>query len=397
MASIEKYKTDGGAPRWRVRYDVYINGERQQKKRSFRTAADAKAFGAKTEAAILSGMYADARGLTVGEWFDTWLKTYTTNVRPNTLRDYKNALNRMAMPRIGNIRLESLTTAAIQGAYNDILSTEYMAAKYTEKNGVRVLVKPARTYSPKYVRNVHAVVSLALEQARREGLIARNPAHDVKLPSAKEKEYTIPEPEQLQALLTELRGAECYLAILTCALLACRRGEALGLYWSDIDFDGGTVEFKRALIVNNLTNTVEIGELKTKNARRVLPLPEALRHALLDLKAQNEAKARTAGAHVVQSPFVFTTVQGKPFRPDSISQAFKRAAARVGLPDMRLHDLRHTGITYMLMDGADPKTVSGFVGHATAQFTLNQYAHVMEQAKKKAGAILENKVLLPLQ
>ena len=87
---------------------------------------------------------------------------------------------------------------------------------------------------------------------------------------------------------------------------------------------------------------------------------------------------------------MFTTVQGKPFRPDSISQAFKRAAARVGLPDMRLHDLRHTGITYMLMDGADPKTVSGFVGHATAQFTLNQYAHVMEQAKKKAGAILEN-------
>lgn len=85
------------------------------------------------------------------------------------------------------------------------------------------------------------------------------------------------------------------------------------------------------------------------------------------------------------------------YKTDSISQAFKRAAARVGLPDMRLHDLRHTGITYMLMEGADPKTVSGFVGHATAQFTLNQYAHVMEQAKKKAGAILENKVLLPLQ
>lgn len=64
---------------------------------------------------------------------------------------------------------------------------------------------------------------------------------------------------------------------------------------------------------------------------------------------------------------------------------------------MRLHDLRHTGITYMLADGADPKTVSGFVGHSTAQFTLNQYAHVMEQTKKKARAILENKVLLPVK
>ena len=88
-------------------------------------------------------------------------------------------------------------------------------------------------------------------------------------------------------------------------------------------------------------------------------------------------------------------VHGKPFRPDSISQAFKRAAAKVGLPDMRLHDLRHTGISYMLVSGVDPKTVSGFVGHATAQFTLNQYAHVMERAKKEAGATLENAVFAP--
>lgn len=296
---------------------------------------------------------------------------------------------------MGGERLATLSTATIQRAYNDILNTEYSPAKYEDRGGVKVLVKPAKKHSPKTLRNVHAVLRMALEQARKEGLIFRNPSVDVKLPAAKPIEYTIPEPEQLRELLTELQGAECYLAILTCALLACRRGEALGLYWSDIDFDANTVELKRALIINNNENRVEIGELKTKNARRTLPLPAALRDELLRVKYERMQAARDAGSHTVDSPFVFVSTAGKPFRPDSISQAFKRAAKKVGLPNMRLHDLRHTGITYMLTSGADAKTVSGFVGHATAQFTLNQYGHIMEQAKKKAGSLLESAVLLP--
>lgn len=393
MSTITRFTTQSGSPRWQVRYDVYLNGRRVQKKRNFTTSKAAKDFAATTEAAILAGRYADARGLTVGRYLEIWLETYTTHCRPNTRKGYALAIEKHLAPRLGGERLENLTTARIQQSYNDMLQTEYAPAKYEERGGLQVLIKPAKTYSPKMVHNAHAVLRMALEQARKEGLISRNPADDVKLPASKPVEYTIPTPEQLRLLLDELRQAECYLAVLTCALLACRRGEALGLYWSDIDFEAGTIELKRALIVNNETNRVELGELKTKNSRRVLPLPSALRDALLKLKAEQEEAARAAGAHVLSSPFVFVTVEGKPFRPDSISQAFKRAARRAGLPDMRLHDLRHTGITYMLASGADPKTVSGFVGHATAQFTLNQYAHVMEQTKQRAGLLLENAVL----
>lgn len=395
MASIEKRKTRSGAWRWLVRYYVHMNGERQQKARRFQTSKAAKDFAATTESAILTGRYADARGLTVGEYLGMWLKTYTANIRPNSLNGYQINVNVHIKPRIGGERLESLNTTIIQSAYNDILSTEYKPAVYERRGKLQAMITPAKTYTPKTVRNVHAVLRMALDQARRDGLIFRNPAEDVKMPPAKPLEYTIPEPEQLQRLLSELRHSEYYLAILTCALLACRRGEALGLYWSDIDFDAGTVELKRALITNNLTHTVEIGELKTKNARRTLPLPDALRVSLLAERERRAQAANAAGTHVMDTPFVFADVTGKPFRPDSITQAFKRAAQRADLPNMRLHDLRHTGITYMIANGADPKTVSSFVGHATAQFTMNQYTHVMEQNKRKAGALLESKVLLP--
>ena len=209
-----------------------------------------------------------------------------------------------------------------------------------------------------------------------------------KAANRKNKEYTIPTPEQMKSLLDELRGADSYLAILTCAMTGCRRGEALGLYWPDIDFEASTIEFKHALVINNLTNTVEIGELKTKNSRRLLLMPAMLRAELLKVKQTKEEAARGAGKHVVSSPFVFTTIQGKQFRPDSISQAFKRAAVKVGLPDMRLHDLRHTAITYMLEAGENPKTISEFAGHATANFTMNQYAHVLKDSKKKASDAL---------
>jgi len=391
MASIDKFKTEKGEPRYRVRYAYYKNGVRMQRTRTFILSKDANAFLAKVEHSINTGMYADARGLTVGEYLDLWLDTYALNVRPNSRKGYKLYADLHIKPHIGGTRLESLTTLAIQHMYGEILKTEYSPAKYEEHGALRVCVKPAKTYSVKTVRNIHALLHLCLDQARREGLLTKNPADDAKLPTAKPKDYTIPTPEQMKRLLDELNSAECFLAILTCAVMGCRRGEALGLYWSDIDFEASTIDFKRALIINNLTNTVEIGDLKTKNSRRLLPMPDMLRDELLKIKQAKEEAARGAGKHIVSSPFVFTNIQGKPFRPDSISQAFKRAAAKVGIPNMRLHDLRHTAITYMLEAGENPKTVSEFAGHATANFTMNQYAHVLEPSKKKASdALMES-------
>ena len=388
MASIDKFKTESGEQRYRVRYAYYKNGVRMQRARTFKLSKEANAFLAKVEHSINTGMYADSRGFTVGQYLDLWLETYAVNVRPNSRKNYSVCIESHIKPHIGGTRLESLSTLAIQHMYGDILKTEYSPAKYEEHGALRVCVSPAKIYSVKTVRNIHALLHLALDQARREGLIAKNPADDVKLPAARPKEYTIPTPEQMKRLLDELSSADSFLAILTCAVMGCRRGEALGLYWSDIDFESSTIDFKRALVINNLTNTVEIGELKTKNSRRILPMPDILRAELLKVKQEKGKAARGAGKHVVSSPFVFTTMQGKPFRPDSISQAFKRAAVKVGLPDMRLHDLRHTAITYMLEAGENPKTVSEFVGHATANFTMNQYAHVLEPSKKKASDAL---------
>lgn len=392
MASIWKTKTGKGFERWMVRYDVIENGKRVQKKKRFNNAKDAKAFHADVVHRINTGMYADAHGLTVERYMHQWIETYVAGkIRPNTETNYRANVDHICK-YIGNEPLDKLTTLSIQKAYNDILKEEYKHAIYKEVNGLKVLVSPARTYSPKSLKNLHAVVHLALERARKDGLIVRNPSEDVVLPSVPEKPHTIPTPEQLSILMKEINDCECAPVIRMCMYLGCRRGEALGLYWKDIDFDSSMISFNRAYIRNTANNYIaEIGELKTRNGKRTVYMPKPLREELQMIKAEREESAKGAGSFTVESPFVFLSASGKPFEPDSVSRAFKRACKRAGLPEMHLHDLRHTAITYMLEAGVNPRTVSEISGHSSPAFTMQQYGHVLQNARKEASdALMEN-------
>lgn len=390
MSSINKIiLKDGITPRWIVRYDVTENGKRIQKKKRCKTAKEAKIFSAEIEHRINNGLYSDSRGLTVEQFLNQWIETYVSgNIRPNTETNYRSNVDHICK-YIGNVPLDKLATINIQKAYNDILKEEYKPAIYKEINGLKTLVSPARTYSPKSLKNLNAVLHLALERARKEGLIVRNPSDDVVLPSVPEKQHTIPTPEQLSILMNEINNCECAPVIRMCMFLGCRRGEALGLYWKDVDFNSSIISFNRAYIRNTAKDyKAEIGELKTKNGKRSVYMPEPLREELQMIKEKREESIKEAGSFTIDSPFVFLSAAGKPFEPDSVSRAFKRACIRAGLPEMHLHDLRHTAITYMLEAGVNPRTVSEISGHSSPAFTMQQYGHVLQNARKEASDAL---------
>ena len=126
----------------------------------------------------------------------------------------------------------------------------------------------------------------------------------------------------------------------------------------------------------------EIGLLKTENGKRVVYMPEPLKEELLSIRKERATAATEAKGNVIDSPFVFLSRAGKPFEPDSVSRAFKRACQRAGIPNMHLHDLRHTAITYMLEAGVNPRTVSEIAGHSSPSFTMAQYGHVIQTARK---------------
>lgn len=383
MASITK-TTVSGQERWDVRWSVIENGKRIQKFKRFSSSAEAKAFRSDVENRIRTGTYADSHGMTLGEFLDDWLATDIKNhVRPNTESTYRKDVERIKK-YLGFEPLDTLNRIKVQKAFNQMENEIIFPEKTEERNGLKTVVREARFLSPKSIKNVYQVLHTAMHRAQIDGLIVKNPSDDVILPRSKKREHVIPNPDQIETLMDSISQCECAGVIRTCLFTGCRRGEALGLYWSDVNFENSTISFNHAYIGNNLNGSSgELGELKTENGYRVVYMPDVLREELLSLKAEREEMEEEGS--FLKSPYVFINHQGKPFEPHSVTQAFTRAAKRAGLEGMHLHDLRHTAITYMLEAGVNPRTVSEIAGHSSPSFTISQYGHVLQNAKKDAS------------
>lgn len=119
-------------------------------------------------------------------------------------------------------------------------------------------------------------------------------------------------------------------------------------------------------------------------------MPPEMETVLKELK-KKRARIEIERADVfTRSPFVFVTENGKPIRPTTLSKEFKEIAAAAGIPQMRLHDLRHTVTTYLLRAGLSPRAVQGVLGHKDARFTMKRYAHILDEDKKQAASVIQS-------
>ena len=150
-----------------------------------------------------------------------------------------------------------------------------------------------------------------------------------------------------------------------------RRGELLGLKWDDVDFQNRIIHIKRQ--VARINGIVQEAPLKTNHAYRAISISDA---AVEVLKVQREK---------TNDRYVFPSPNGGPISPDSTRRMLHRVLNRAGLPHIRFHDLRHTFATLALQNGIDPKTLSGMLGHFSAGFTLDTYAHVTTQGQRAAA------------
>ena len=302
---------------------------------------------------------------TVGQWMDVWYENYAKiKVRPSSHQTYKGYIENHIKPNIGDIPLEKLTTLDLQRLYKTLLARGRVDR--LESKG------QPRGLSPKTVRNIHQILSSALKLAQEQRIILTNPAEGCALPKVEHREMKTLPVEQLQSFLREAKDSgvfELYYLELATGL---RRGELLGLKWEDIDLEHGDLRVRRQIA--RINGRVVEAPLKTKNAYRTLPLAE---DTISILKEQKKK--------VGNSPWVFPSATGGPISPDSVLHMLHRVLKRAGLPQVRFHDLRHTFATLALQNGVDIKTVSGMLGHFSAGFTLDTYAHVTTSAQKAAA------------
>ena len=315
-----------------------------------------------------------ARQLTVADYAQPWLDGLANQARKaTTLRGYRSVLRAHVLPALGSMPLKALTATDLDALYASLLRD-----------------KLAMTT----VHHVHAVISKMLHDAERKGLVTRNVARMANAPSlnaarARGPEMKVWSPAELSTFLAAIEGNRNGTLFRLMAMTGIRRSEAVGLRWSDVQLD------QCWLTVNQAASVVDGREIidtpKTRRSRRVINLDtetaDLLRH---HHSRQNEIYLRL-GRTMSALDRVFTNECGDPIRPDSVGQAFARLVKTAGVPPIRLHDLRHTHASQLLMAGVNVKVVSERLGHSSVSFTLDTYAHVMpgqQAAAAEAAAAL---------
>ena len=310
-----------------------------------------------------------AEQYTVGQWMDVWFENCAKiKVRPSSHKTYRGYIDNHIKPNIGKIPLSKLSSLDLQKLYKKLLSGGRVE-RIESKNQPKGL-------SPKTVRNINQVISSAMDFAIDQKLIATNPTDGCALPKLEHREMKTLPTEQLTSFLREAKESgvfELYYIELATGL---RRGELLGLKWEDIDLERGTIQVRRQIA--RIDGEIVEAPLKTKNSYRVLSIGA---DAVEILKEQRK---RT------HSEYVFPSPTGGPMSPDSVLHMLHRVLKRAGLPKIRFHDMRHTFATVALQNGVDIKTVSGMLGHHSAGFTLDTYAHVTTQAQRQAANTMDS-------
>lgn len=154
-----------------------------------------------------------------------------------------------------------------------------------------------------------------------------------------------------------------------------RRGEILGLKWEEVDLQRGALSVKHTLSRDN-GGTYALGSPKTAHGRRSIALPRSVVESLRKHRVQQVEHKLGLGEAYKDADFVFATVLGEPLHPNTLAYRFKQITKLAKLPEIRIHDLRHTSATLMLANGEHPKVVQERLGHSDVSMTLNRYSHV---------------------
>ena len=312
--------------------------------------------------------------MTVGEALEQWFEHAKQALSPSTVATTRVVLDSHLLPYLGTIPLRKLTPAKVDAVYRAL----------RERGG-----RKGKPLSSATVQRAHNVLHRAMAQAVRWGWLPLNPVASATAPKRDHRVLQPPTPAEVLRVVEAAEHIDHGLGVylLVAASTGARRSELVALRWSDLDLHAGVVVIGRG-VVTGLEGLVE-KDTKTHAARRI-----ALDAGTVEvLRAHHEQlgeRAKACDAELAGNAFVFSDEPdgSRPWKPDFVTQAFARVAKRAGVPNARLHDLRHFVATRLLANGVDVRTVAGRLGHKNPNVTLNVYAAFLPEADRDAADVI---------
>lgn len=395
------------------------------------------------EEQVRNGQVADGR-IKFQDFAERWFTDYAEiQLRPRTVARYRELTSRI-YPAIGHLYIDKIRPAHLMDFYKDLtaatISTKYHCkidlkarlkethltkTECAEKAGVSVavlssiyqdknietesakkiaaalsvpvetlfdLVNTEKTLSGKTVLHYHRLISSIMQTAVKWQVIVSNPCERVDPPKVQQKAAEYLEAEEAIWLLTLLEDNSVPIqyrtAVTVLLFTGMRRGELLGLKWSDIDFDKQTISISRSSLYLPGKGVFE-DVTKTDSSNRVIKIPTAAATSLRSLKLWQTKQRFSLGEYWNYTEYVFTAQDGTPMHPDTLSGWFHDFIQKTDLPQIHIHSLRHTNATLSIANGVAVTTVAGQLGHANATTTAKIYAHSIKSAQAAAADIMD--------
>ena len=319
---------------------------------------------------IDQGLVKNSGGITVEKFLERFIEDYAeTNVKPKTLDSYKDTVKNLK-EGLGKLKLDQLKTHDIQAFLSKLL-------KDKQKSNTTI-------------RYYYNVLNIALNIGITWGLLAVNPCKGVIPPKKNETEITVLNKKEADQLLEYLNGKPLFLPVYLSLKTGMRRGEILGLQWSDLK--GNTLYVKNQLQI--IEKEYVLTSPKSKYGKRSIELDDMTVHLLKDIRKQQMMNQKVYKDNYWKKyNLIVCWPDGSPYRPDfpthslpnaieSLNKALKEKQQNQ-LPIVRFHDLRHTHATLLLEMGVPVKVVTERLGHSSTTVTMDLYAHVTSNMQKE--------------
>lgn len=365
---------------------------RQGVRRRLRRASYAEAVKARDQLLVERDRLLDVdRRWTVNAMLDEWLEELKIQVRSRTIRPrtwetYEAICRRYLKPELGSTRAALLTPHQYR---------QFQSALLVEDTRRK---RPA--LAPAYVANIRTTLSSAYRWALAEERVPRNPVEVIrppKIPPYEARPLTVAETiATFKAIDGHRHGPLWRFMIAT----GCRWQDAAGLLLVYVDLVNLLVVFVRALgrvpkeFREQDGRVWEIGEQKSLASRRIHPLASLGVMAVVQQLAVVEKLKARAGKRWQEHGLVFPSGVGTPLKNARVGEAWHQAMEDAGLPDVRLHDLRHTMVTLQRQAGTDLRTIRDLVGHASVEMT-DLYAHVVPETLREAVNRVDRMLVAP--
>jgi integrase len=359
--------------RWSIVYDEGTDPEtgrrRQRWLSGFATKREAEDALTRTLRELKTQEYVTPASVTFRSFVaETWEPHLRETRRASTVSMYLRSLRLHILPVIGNVPVQQITAVHVDRVL--------LQAQQEREDG-----KPRLSQSSRKV--TLAIVSAALEHARKKKLVRVNVCDDADVPKVPRRKGNVWTVSETKRFLQHVEGDELEALWSLYALLGLRRGEGVGLRWQDVDLENGHVTVAQQIVP--VDGELVLCDPKTEEGQRTLPVDDQTVELLRNHCDRQRDVRELYGTDYLDGDLVFCRPDGRPLDPRGISQRFQTLRKAAELPPIRLHDLRHGVGTMNVEHGTHVEIVRRQLGHASIRTTIDLYArHEIEDAQRAA-------------